>query len=194
MQVYKITNLINGKLYIGITNNYKKRLQTYKSMSKSDKNYRHRIVYAMKKYGFNNFKFEILLETDQKSILKEKEVEFISKFNTTDVTVGYNISLGGDFPSLETREKWSKTRKGRKLSDSHKKAIAKGLKGHKVSDKVRDVARVNAKNMTGWNRGTKGLMKANSGSFGNGRTAPNKGRKKFIIDGKIRYLKIGVLE
>lgn len=56
MYVYQITNLINNKLYIGITNDYKKRWSNHKSCNSPNMV----ICKAIKKYGVNNFKFELL--------------------------------------------------------------------------------------------------------------------------------------
>ena len=58
MYVYKITNLINNKIYIGITNNYKKRWANECS-NFNDKSKMQVINYAIQKYKKENFKFEI---------------------------------------------------------------------------------------------------------------------------------------
>lgn len=57
MYVYKITNLVNNKIYIGITDNYKKRWSNEKSKSSNQV-----ISKAIQKYGVENFKFEVLKE------------------------------------------------------------------------------------------------------------------------------------
>lgn len=56
--IYKITNLINGKSYIGQTNDYKRRFREHreKNYEKSDK-----LLYkAFDKYGIENFSFEVI--------------------------------------------------------------------------------------------------------------------------------------
>jgi len=191
MQVYKITNKINNKIYIGITGHaLYKRIATYKSMVKSKKPNKHRMVQAMKKHGFEHFIFDVLFTASSKEELKNKEIELISMLKSTDPTIGYNISPGGYLPSEESNLKRRLAFLGKPLSEEHKAKIATSLLGHKVSDKVRETSKENAKKICGWNRGTKGVMKANSGSFHKNKAAPNKGRKKFIIDGKVRYLKV----
>ena len=57
MYLYKITNLINGKGYIGITNDHKKRWANHKC----NNNPTMAIAKAIKKYGIENFKFVVLL-------------------------------------------------------------------------------------------------------------------------------------
>ena len=73
MYVYKITNKINNKLYIGITNNYKKRWANHKCCNSPNMI----IAKAIKKYGVENFKFEILFQG--LSIEEAEEKELIRK-------------------------------------------------------------------------------------------------------------------
>ena len=56
MYVYQITNQVNNKVYIGITNNYKKRWENHKC----NNNPSMAIAKAIKKYGKDNFIFEVL--------------------------------------------------------------------------------------------------------------------------------------
>ncbi len=64
MYVYKITNTINNKCYIGITNNYKKRWSNHKTtyLNENSKEYDKPLYRAFRKYGLENFTFEILEE------------------------------------------------------------------------------------------------------------------------------------
>ena len=90
MYVYQITNLINGKLYIGITNNYKKRWSNHKSCNSPNMV----ICKAIKKYGVENFKFELLFKRLSLQEASEKEIELIASKNTL-VPNGYNVATGG---------------------------------------------------------------------------------------------------
>ena len=56
MYLYQITNLINNKVYIGQTNNITKRWSNHKCCNSPDMV----IAKAIKKYGIENFKFEVL--------------------------------------------------------------------------------------------------------------------------------------
>ena len=82
--IYKIENLLNHKCYIGQSIHIEKRWQEH--CRKSTKSV---ISQAIKKYGKENFSFQILEECD-KSQLAEKEIEYIHKFNSI-VPNGYNI-------------------------------------------------------------------------------------------------------
>lgn len=96
--IYKITNKINGKMYIGKTlfNNpvdrWKEHLQDYKRI----KNEKRPLYSAMKKYGPENFDFEVLEETDN---TEERERFYIEHYHTyvgDSECKGYNATLGGD--------------------------------------------------------------------------------------------------
>lgn len=106
MQIYKITNLINKKIYIG-------------KDTTSDPNYYGSgllINRAFKKYGKEHFTKEVIDETDNYEELSKKEIYWIEKYNSTNRRIGYNISKGGDggdvftnHPDLELiKEKISK--------------------------------------------------------------------------------------
>lgn len=103
--VYKITNLVNGKIYVGQTNNVRRRFQEHLH----DKRNGHPIHLAMKKYGKENFACEILYHGEN---YNEEERHWISFYNTNDKDKGYNITIGGQDSSGEanpmakiTREK-----------------------------------------------------------------------------------------
>lgn len=93
MYVYKITNNINNKIYIGITNNYKKRWQNEKTLPKN-KERQQVIQRAIHKYGENNFTFEILYSGLSIEQASEKEIELIKQENSL-VPNGYNVAKGG---------------------------------------------------------------------------------------------------
>ena len=92
MYVYQITNKINGKQYIGITNNYKRRWENHKCCNDPSM----AIAQAIKKYGANNFDFEVLLSGLTIEEASEKEIELIKTKNTR-VPNGYNIAAGGQY-------------------------------------------------------------------------------------------------
>lgn len=84
--IYKETNMINGKVYIGRT------LQTlekrkYKHEIAKDNLYFHQ---ALRKYGKENFKWEIINEQDY-----DNEEFYIQKYNSRDRNIGYNVAKGG---------------------------------------------------------------------------------------------------
>lgn len=92
--IYKITNKINGKSYIGLAVNFQKRMNAHKSLSNKDKPKQH-IHRAIKKYGWDNFTKEIIrsnFETSQ--MLKGAEIFYIALYNT--FYNGYNMTRGGE--------------------------------------------------------------------------------------------------
>ena len=91
MYIYQITNLINNKIYIGQTNNIKKRWSNHKNCNSP----KMVIAKAIKKYGVENFKFEILLEGLTAEESDEAEVRLIQEKNSL-VPNGYNVEKGGN--------------------------------------------------------------------------------------------------
>lgn len=90
MYIYQITNLINGKIYIGKTNNPKKRWNNHKC--NNDPNMV--IARALHKYGTDNFKFEILYKNISIEDIDELEQRTIKEKNSR-VPNGYNVAEGG---------------------------------------------------------------------------------------------------
>ena len=82
----------SNKKYIGI--NKQKPTQRWSN----GKNYKHNCYFtqAIEKYGWDNFKHEILFEVDTLEEAKELEIEMISKYNSDNRDFGYNLSKGGE--------------------------------------------------------------------------------------------------
>lgn len=95
MYVYKITNKINGKEYVGITNNITKRWDNEKSYPK-DPNKRQVIQEAIHKYGSENFDFQVLYRNISIEEAVSLEEELIAKLNSM-VPNGYNVHPGGQY-------------------------------------------------------------------------------------------------
>jgi group I intron endonuclease len=189
MVIYKITNKINSKIYIGITTRpIGLRISSYKSATKSEKKSKHRMVMAMKKYGFENFAFEIIDSAASREELKQKEISYIALLDSTNVDIGYNVSLGGFLPNAESLKKTSAKLTGRPLTKEHARKISQSKIGKKRPASVGIAVGNASRGRPSWNKGLKSIMKSNSGAFAPGKTAPNKGRKKIIIDGKTRYV------
>lgn len=87
MIIYKTTNLINNKIYIGKQVNVREN-DKYLGSGKL-------LKISLKKYGRNNFKKEILQECFSKDELNERECFWIKELNSI-VPNGYNICLGGE--------------------------------------------------------------------------------------------------
>lgn len=93
--IYKITNLINGQSYIGQSVDIEKRWlrEQQAAFDVNNSSYNYPISCAFRKYGFNNFQFEVLEEC-LRSQLNEREKYWIAQYNT--FYNGYNQTLGGD--------------------------------------------------------------------------------------------------
>lgn len=132
MIIYLVTNKINGKQYVGQTTRTLE--ERWYEHCYDDKSANFSILKsAIKKYGENNFKVEVIRECKTQQELNEFERYFIAKYNTISPN-GYNIRAGGDgggklHPKtvakikkkligrklpLETRRKMSLTRTGQK--------------------------------------------------------------------------------
>ena len=93
--IYKITNKINNKVYIGKSTSIERRFSEHKSPYEWGRLPNKPLYLAFIKYGLNNFIFEIIEECDEKS-LNQREIYWIKQYNSTDAEKGYNISAGGD--------------------------------------------------------------------------------------------------
>lgn len=96
--IYKITNTFNSKVYIGQSVDIKKRFTAHVSsaINEFNKSYDYLLPRAIRKYGLDNFKFEVLEEC-LKEELNNKEVYWISYYDATNPEKGYNNDLGGSF-------------------------------------------------------------------------------------------------
>lgn len=144
--IYKATNIVNGKSYIGFTKNFSERLETHlKSINKS------KLAFhcAINKYGVDKFKWEIIYQSkDYHHTKNEMEAYFILEYNThVNNKRGYNMTSGGDGlsnPSLETREKIgnsTKSRIGRPCSEETRKKISLSNSNRKMSEEQKEYLR-----------------------------------------------------
>ena len=121
----------NGKRYIGITScSVKKRWGSNGIL------YKEQLFYsAIQEFGWDNIKHEILFDGLTKEQAEEIETELIKKYKCLDRNYGYNVAYKGVIHTHtdETRQKMSRTRKGRTPSETNRKALSKALTGKKMS-------------------------------------------------------------
>lgn len=120
MVIYKITNIINKKIYIGIDT--KNRPNYYGSGIA--------IKRAIKKYGKNSFNKEIIEKCDNIDQLNEREIYWISIYNSCDQKIGYNIAKGGKNVMLNRKH----SKKSKKKMSIAKKGLDNGWKNRKHSE------------------------------------------------------------
>lgn len=92
--IYKITNKINGKVYIGQSVCIEHRWNQHKSDARLYKSYAP-LYCALRKYSIENFSFDVLEECQQEK-LNEKEIYWIKYYDSTNKEKGYNIKSGGN--------------------------------------------------------------------------------------------------
>ena len=138
--IYCYTNLINSKKYIGQTINPEMRYSAHKSNYQNPKNneYNSLLHKAFRKYGFENFKYEILVQgIDDINVLNDLEVYYISKYNT-QVPNGYNVEVGGkNSPKPKTLEHRKKEIWGQaKLTEEEVIELRKAYKAKKSPTEI----------------------------------------------------------
>ena len=93
--VYKVVNKTNKKIYIGQTKETLKRRKLVHE-SRARKGSTTKFHKDLMKYGFSNFKWEVLEETTTRKEAREKETYYIRLYNT--VETGYNCNYGDGCP------------------------------------------------------------------------------------------------
>jgi hypothetical protein len=127
--LYRITNLVNGKCYIGITKHgADKRFIAHKAAArKGSTTALHR---SMRKYGFDNFRVDQLVICEAGQYLKDLEVRAIAGYGTRAPN-GYNLTAGGDGvvdgdPEIAERIRIGRALNPPILTETGKKAISEG--------------------------------------------------------------------
>jgi group I intron endonuclease len=120
--VYKITNKVNNKVYIGITSKgISARWKEHIYSAEHDCPFKlHR---AIRKYGKENFSVELIDFANSWEELTKKEQQYISEYNSLQDEFGYNMTEGGDgtfgkVVSEETKEKIRQKAIGREVTEA----------------------------------------------------------------------------
>lgn len=134
MFIYKLTNTLNNKIYIGLTTeSISERCRKRIAEAKYRKSRNSYILNAIRKYGSEVFKVEQLDTASSLEELQQKEIFYIQKYNSTNRKIGYNLTKGGEGNlglkmSDNTKEKIRQKRLGDKWSDERKLNHSKLLK------------------------------------------------------------------
>ena len=122
MFIYKITNKLNNKIYIGqTTRTIRERWRCHTNSSKHPEQ-GHYLHKSMNKYGVNNFEIEQIDTAFSVKELNFKEKFWIKFYNTMNDTCGYNLRSGGSkrsFHSEKTKKKMSDKMMGNKNGKGH---------------------------------------------------------------------------
>jgi group I intron endonuclease len=196
MQIYKTTNNINGKIYIG-------------KNKTNNKNYLGSGIvlnFAIKKYGRENFSKEIIEECETYQMLNEQETYWISFYDSTNSKIGYNRSKGGDgFSGItqetinkiiskntgkkrtqECKDKLSLIAKDKPKSSEHKKSLSKAWEKRKIDHPhTKDTLDKMSKSMLGKN--AKNTYKLTNG---NGEEFVVSNLSQFIKDNKLQGIQL----
>lgn len=85
----------SGKKYIGITDCVKRRQSEHAKKEHGSKNNTTKFAKAIRKYGYNNFTFEILDTSKDRETIEKLEIHYIELFDS--INNGYNITSGGSY-------------------------------------------------------------------------------------------------
>lgn len=167
MIIYKSTNNITGKVYIGqTTQTLEKRVKNHIKESKTDKN--RPFMFAINKYGSDNFTFEIIDSANNLDELNDKEIYWIGYYNSVSPN-GYNITGGGQgkkmikteelgrriSEGLKNSEKWQKLLKDNEFLKKREKNFIKSSKGKKFTPEHKEkIWKKNKERILGFNKST----------------------------------------
>ncbi len=142
MIIYKATNLINGKIYIGQTvYSLIDRANGHVSKSNTTKNnYFHN---AIKKYGASNFKWQVVCLCPNIKSLNEQEEYYIAYYNL--MNNGYNLKSGGlnNLFSDKSKNKIRSAMTGKKHSEETKNKISIARTGKKHTKHTKIIMSIN---------------------------------------------------
>ena len=127
MIIYKITNRVNGKVYIGQTVTSLQRRWRAHCCESSECTYIH---HAIQKYGKGSFTMEQIDSAISRDELDQKEIYWIKHYDCL-APKGYNLQTGGSHCtySEESRRKMSDSARGKVVSNETKRKISESLKG-----------------------------------------------------------------
>ena len=179
MCIYKITNLINNKVYIGltkvsITNRWYDHLRHCRNKVNKP------LYNSINKYGVDKFTIKIIDSCDDGSQLEQLEIKYIAEYKSTDRQFGYNLTHGGEScfnMSDEVKQRASERMTGTTMSqesiDKMKQTLASRTP-EEVKAKIEKELATKRKNgtMSSWGCKTKeaqqktldALVKANTGA------------------------------
>lgn len=157
--IYKITNTVNNKIYIGSSINIKQRIVVHLYDLKTNTHSNKYLQRTYNKYGIDSLKFEILEYTDKENLLL-REQYYLDTLQSYNSEIGYNLcKIAGStlgFKHSETTklkmseskkgvpksEDWILQRKARKATESQRLHMSKINKGKRPAAHTLEASRL----------------------------------------------------
>ncbi len=135
--IYGIINLLNEKIYIGLSKNIESRFLFHKRRLISNTHKNKHLQAAFNKVGINNFSF-IIIEECLEEKLCEKEKYYIAEYKSVNNKFGYNKTHGGEFGKLndEIIKRTAEKLRQQVISEDMRKRISNTLKGRTQSKEL----------------------------------------------------------
>lgn len=202
--IYTITNIVNGKMYVGSSYDFKRRFRRHKAEFRRNEHHNIRLQRAWNKYGAENFEFKKLIVCSKEDLIMYEQ-RVIDIFDV--IKNGYNIAPnagnpGGYNPSEETREKLRKSSTGRKHTDASKARMSESAKGRVFTAETlakfsavqtgrKHTEETKAK-ISAANKGNKmsDIMRKKIADANTGRKASEESKRKMSESHKIRWAKL----
>ena len=109
--IYLIHNTVNGKVYVGQSIHLDGRFSSHLSKLKKGTHHNRHLLAAVKKYGIDSFRFEVLCECPVE-MLDAEEQRYLDQYRAWDRTVGYNVCTVAANPLKECTEETRALRSG----------------------------------------------------------------------------------
>lgn len=145
--IYSITNIINGKKYIGQSVDVKSRIRNHKWALRHNRHENDHLQKSFNKYGEDGFIFNIICECEETQ-LDALERFYIALYDCINPNYGYNSETGGNLNkhlSDESRSKMSKMRSGensgmwgKKHTEETKAIMREKALGRQMSDEAKE--------------------------------------------------------
>ena len=92
--IYKIINLVNGKFYVGSTNNQRERFRTHRNKLRSSSHHCAHLQAAWNKYGEDSFIFKVIEEIENEALLQAAEDTWLSEWVGNDRCYNHGLRSG----------------------------------------------------------------------------------------------------
>ncbi|GMX64614.1 hypothetical protein Elgi_38830 [Paenibacillus elgii] len=138
--IYKITNLINNKVYIGSSINIKKRKKKHFYDLKKNNHSNSHLQNSFNQYGESAFSFDIIeyIHIKNKQLILDKEDYYIALYKSTSRTNGYNLrEVAGSNLGYKWSEESKLRIKGRVISEDQKNKLRACNLGKKLSSETK---------------------------------------------------------